>query len=71
MRALHTTLTVALLSETFVAVWEGSHVALEPSFKMGAQTCLFVRVLMCVNGQSTAEVSIRRPCRYEHLYVTI
>lgn len=34
MGALHTTLTGALLSGTFVAGWEGSHVELELSFKM-------------------------------------
>lgn len=63
MRALRTTLTVALLSQTFVAAWKGSPVELELSFKMGWWGGLFVMVLMCVNGQSTTGVSIRRPCR--------
>lgn len=35
MRALRTTLTVALLSQTFVPAWEGSPVELELSVKMG------------------------------------
>lgn len=42
MGALHTTLTGALLSGTFVAGWEGSHVELELSFKMagGGNVCI-------------------------------
>lgn len=73
MGALHTTLTGALLSGTFVAGWEGSHVELEVSFKMagGEETCVFVMVPMCANGQRATEVSIRRPCSFKHLYITI
>lgn len=69
MRALHTTLTVALLSETFVAVWERSHVEQERSFKMGGG-----KVFICDGAggcERTTEVSIARPRRYGHRYVTI